>query len=270
MVLRRLLMIVMVTCCLVTITSAAAADWTLYVSGELGISGGGTDVSGATSFGFAPPRMFSGSYSDSAPIIGGAFGVVMPLDEVTPWHLPYDTRLPSWPISFELEITGLRNFEGTIPGLATNTARLMFGGTQSWAMMVDIWQSFPVGGLNRPISKLFGRVPLSLRRTLDKVDFEVGGGVGMSMVDIAFTDNIHTAQGSSTNFAWQVGGRFMYELTERVDLGAGYRYIDVGAVDARLLTSGPVDRGPIAVSQSAHEFRFNVRVKVWSFRGPWR
>jgi hypothetical protein len=198
-------------------------------------------------------------------------GIIMPLDELTPWNLPYDTRLPSWPISFEVELTGLRNFEGATPGPAAS--KLMFGGTQSWAMMVDIWQSFPVGALNRPISKLFGRVPLSFRRTLDRIDFEVGGGVGMSMVDIEFTDNIlHTAQGSSTNFAWQVGGRFMYQVTERIDLAAGYRYIDVGTVDVRLLDTAPVpiDRGPFSVSQSAHEFRFNVRVKVWGFRSPWR
>jgi hypothetical protein len=253
----------------VTITSAAAADWTLYVSGELGISSGSTDVSGLSEL---TPPAFSGSYGDSAPIIGGAFGIVMPLDELTPWNLPHDTRLPSWPISFEVELTGLRSFEGVTTGVNDTTP--MFGGTQSWTMMVDVWQSFPVGALNRPISKLFGRVPLSLRRTLDRIDFEVGGGVGMSVVDIDFTDNRHVAQGSSTNFAWQVGGRFMYEVTDRIDLGVGYRYIDVGTVDARLLDpppiAVPIDHGPFAVSQSAHEFRFNVRVKVWGFRSPWR
>jgi opacity protein-like surface antigen len=266
MVLRRLLMMVMAACCLVMIASAAAADWSLYVSGELGTSSGNTQVVGDPVVS-GTPLPFAGSYSDSAPIMGVAFGVVMPMDELTPWQLPYDMRLPRWPISFEIEITGLRNFEGTTDGPG---AFALFGGTQSWAFMVDFWQGIPMETLNRPLGKLFGRVPIGVRRTLEKTTFEAGAGVGVSSLEVNFSDNFLTANDSSYNFAWQAGARFMYTLTDRVDLGVGYRYFDAGSIEGSLISSADVDVGPYSVDQSSHEFRFNVRVAVWTFASPWR
>jgi hypothetical protein len=208
-----------------------------------------------------------GSYGDSSPLMAAAFGIAIPLDEVTPWEIPYDVRLPHWPLRFEIEFTGLRSFEGLADGFTNRD--LMFGSTDSWSMMFDFWQDVPMRGLNGPMARAFGRTPRWLVKTLDDMTFFAGAGVGVVGVDYLFVDNFHVVEGGTYNFAWQAGAGFGYELTSAVKLNFGYRYFNYGQVETLLVDSAAANQGLFSFSQSSHEFRAGLRFDIWGFRGPW-
>jgi hypothetical protein len=230
----------------------------------MGTSSGTVDWSGETSL---LARSRSESYGDSSPLLSGAFGIAIPLDEVTPWEFPYDVRLPHWPFRFEMEFTGLRHFAGRSNGFAIPTD--MSGSTDSWSMMFDFWQDVPMRGLNGPMARAFGRTPRWLVKTLDNMTFFAGAGVGMAGVDYSFEDGVHLVEGDTYNFAWQAGTGFGYSLTKAVTLSFGYRYFDYGSVETDLIDSSLVIVGPFSIGQSSHEFRVGLRFDIWGFRGPW-
>lgn len=243
----------------------ADASWLLYLSGSLGTSSGTTTVTGTTDF-FTPPRAIGGTYSDSSPLIAGALGVSIPLDELTAWELPYDLRLPSWRLRFEAEAVGLRSFEGLAGGPGPLT---VFGGTDSWSVMFDLWQNIPLSGLGRVFNMLPGRTPRWLTRGLDQLQIYGGGGIGVVGTDINFTDNTHTATSSGTQLGWQAGTGVLYELTKTVAVDLGYRHFNYGTVSTQYIDTAGVVRGPFSVSQSSNEFRGGLRINFWGFQ-PWR
>jgi len=266
---RRLLVSGLALVCLALAPGGARADWILYLSGHLGMSSGSTEVSGFTDL-VSPPtgRFFSGSYSDSSPLIAGAVGVAIPLNESTAWELPYDLRLPTWPLRLEADVTGLRRFEGITNGPTLQSRN--FGGTDTWSIVFNAWQDVPLGGLSRLMSRLPGRMPRWLNRTLDQMHVYGGAGMGVAGIEIEFTDNTHFARAEGTEFAWQAGTGLTYSLTKAVALDLGYRYFDYGSVAARYVGLGTtVDHGPFDLSQTSHEFRGGLRVNFWGFR-PWR
>jgi hypothetical protein len=263
---RRLLLPILIGV-LGLVPGSARADWILYLSGHLGMSSGTTSVAGSSTLVFGG-RPFAGSYSDSSPLIAGAVGVAIPLNETTAWELPYDLRLPTWPLRFEAEATGLRRFEGITAGPTAQSRN--FGGTDTWSVMFNFWQDVPLGGTSRLLSRLPGRTPRWLTRALDHMQVYGGAGIGVAGVDIEFTDNTHFAQADANEFAWQAGTGLTYSLTPVVTVDLGYRYFDYGSVSARYIGIGTgVDHGPFDVSQSSHEFRGGLRVNFWGFR-PWR
>jgi hypothetical protein len=244
---------------------AAQADWVLYLSGDLGTSSGTTSVDGFIDVAGIKP--FSGQYTDSSPLISGALGISLPIDEITPWELPYDLRLPSWPLRFEVEATGLRSFEGLSDGPVSD---VIFGSTSSWSLMFDLWLDIPLGSLNRPLASLVGRTPHWIKSGLDHTIFFAGGGVGVAGMEFFMTDNEQFTSDDTQNFAWQVGAGFGYLLSEAVTLNLGYRYFDYGSANGRLINRATTDVGPLSVSQVSHEFRGGIRINIWGFRGPWR
>jgi hypothetical protein len=243
---------------------SASADWTLYLAGDMGTSSATVDASGRNN---ALGLSMDGSYSDASPLISGAFGIAIPIDEITPWELPYDVRLPHWPFRLEMEVTGLRSFEGLADGFSAVTP--MFGSTDSWSIMFDLWQDVPMRGLNGPIARAFGRTPRWVVKTLDNMTFFAGGGVGVANVGYRFTDGFHLVEGDSYNFSWQVGTGFGYSLTNAVTMSLGYRYFDYGSIETDLIDTALAIRGPFSISQGSHEFRFGLRFNVWGFRSPW-
>ncbi len=260
---RRKLLLLLVLLGCVAFASAAHADWTIYTSAEFGIAKGKVHADGTSG---TVPGPLDFTYDDASPLVGGAVGLEIPMRELTPWKLPKDAQLPKWPMRFELEFVGFRQYPGVGTGFAGNAA---FGQTKSWSMMFDYWQDVPLGQLNRPIAAMFGKVPSLLRRTLNKTTFVAGAGVGFSSLQFEFTDAFHTASEDTYNFAWQAGGGFGYALTNAVTLSLGYRYFDYGKADGDLLDSADTYEGPITIEQTSHEFRAGIRVRVWSFANPW-
>ena len=262
---RRRLLLALASTLLVLAPQGASASWILYLSGHLGTSSGTTEISGSSDL---ANRAFVGSYADSSPLIAAAFGVAIPLDESTAWELPYDLRLPTWPLRFEVEMTGLRAFEGITNGPTLQSRN--FGGTDTWTLMFDAWQGLPMSGLSRPLSWLPGRTPRFVTQTLDRSHFYAGGGIGVVGMSFLFTDNTHFASADDVQFGWQAGAGFEYALTSVVMLDLGYRYTDFGSVETRYRgVATNVDHGPFSVAQSSHEFRGGLRVQFWGFQ-PWR
>lgn len=262
----RRLAITFVVCLGLGASSSARADWIVYLSGEMGTTSATTQTAGTNVVSAPTPLILGGVYSDSSPLISGAVGLAIPLDESMAWELPYGIRLPHWPLRFEMEATGLRSFEGIVMG--TNPLDT-FASTDSWSIMFDFWQDVPMGGLNRPLSRLFGRSPRWLVELLDHSTFFAGAGIGVNGLDFRYTDTFHVSQGDTINFAWQVGSGFGYELTDAVTLNLGYRYFDYGEVATDLLDTADRRVGPFFLGQSSHEFRFGLRFNVWGFHNPW-
>ena len=247
--------------------TGARADWLLYLSAHLGTASGTTSIAGSSNLG-GNPLPFLGTYTDSSPLIAGAVGIAIPLDETTAWELPYDLRLPTWPLRFEVEATGLRSFEGFTLGPGS---LLVFGGTDTWSVMVNLFQDVPLSGLSRPLSWLPGRTPRWITHTLDQMHIYAGAGIGAAGLQFNFFDNVHTAQSNATQFAWQAGTGLTYALTKVVALDIGYRFFDYGNVvtDYQDRALVGVVRGPFSLEQTSHEFRGGIRVNFWGFQ-PWR
>lgn len=263
---------------LATLTaSPAQATWSLYVSGDIGYSIGVGHVSGTADL-LIPPVDLSGSDDDVSPLLGGAFGVEVPMDEITPWRMPFDWRLPDWPMRLELEAVGLREWElrthGQTPG-APNDEPFNTRAT-SWSMLTNLWLDVPLRGLHRPISATSrvvakrSRLP-GLRSFLKHSTWNVGLGIGMANLDVKTSDSILRGGKSSYNFAWQVGTGFGYQLTENVNLGVGYRFFRPGEVAFALEdASSPPDRGRFVLNTDVHEARFTLRIRVFDLPYPWR
>ena len=74
------------------------------------------------------------------------------------------------------------------------------------------------------------------------------------------------------NFAWQAGVGLGYQMSDRVNLGVGYRYLDLGTVKFGL-NGGSVPAGSnsfMKLDPEIHEARATLRVEVWDFASPWR
>ena len=68
-------------------------------------------------------------------------------------------------------------------------------------------------------------------------------------------------------FTWQVGGGFDYQLTDRVSVGVGYRYVDLGSFDYPL-ELGTTHVGNFAIALASHEMRTGLRVNFYSVSSP--
>jgi opacity protein-like surface antigen len=233
--------------------SAAAGDF--YLTGNLAISSGAGTSGGETSF-----FLNRGSDQDAAPAYGGAVGFGFELAEAIPrtWQLP----LPGWGVRFEFEgITG-REYE-----LLTEYEPPSQAGdgyiteVTAWTFMPNLWIDVP---LHQPIAWAFGRIPI-----LEPLTLYGGAGLGLSTVDLDTTDNVSEGHREQFLFGWQAGIGLGYEITQRVTLTAGYRYVDLGNAKATLRT--PPDEDPFGsfrMDLTAHEFNAGVRVNFYSIPYP--
>ncbi len=229
---------------------ARAGD--LYLTGNLAISTGTGDSGGKTPF-----FQNSGNDSDSAPAYGGALGIGFKLNEAIPksWSVP----LPAWGVRFEFEGMAGREYDlrtGTQP-----SGDGYFTEVTAWTFMPNVWLDIPLGP---PIAWAFGRIPI-----LEPLSLYTGAGLGLSTVDLDATDNVSHANREQFMFGWQAGIGLAYELTQRVTLAAGYRYIDLGHPKATLKQTGSDDPfGNYTLDLAAHELNFGVRVNFYSIPYP--
>jgi hypothetical protein len=244
-----------VLACLALAGPARAGDF--YLTGNLAISTGIGDSGGATEF-FAN----TGGDQDSAPSYGGAVGFGFDIAEAIPrtwvprtWERP----LPGWTARFEFEgITG-REYE-MLTG-AEGDATSYISEVSAWTFMPNLWIDVP---LHQPISWAFGRIPV-----LEPLTLYGGAGFGLSTVDLDVTDNVSEAHKEQFLFGWQAGVGFGYQLTQRVTLSAGYRYIDLGNPKVTLRNVGSdVEFGDFSMDLAAHEVNFGIRVKFYSIDYP--
>lgn len=230
-----------------------AAD--LYLSGALSVatgvgdSGGGGDIGGG-----GGSFSNSGSDSDSSPSIGGTFGYSVPLDELVPYD--WDWPLPRWTLRTELEGMFLRDYE-----LVTNLvgSEDYFTQVSNMTLLNNWWLDVPV---HAPLSWAFGRIPI-----LDPMTMHLGAGVGVGLTDLKTTSVAFTGKENAIHFTWQVGAGFDYQLTDRVSVGLGYRYVDMGSFDYPLkLGATPV--GNFKLDLASHELNTGLRVNFYSVSSP--
>lgn len=259
------------------VAGPASATWQLYASGEFGYSIDKGKVSGsADALGNGIDEFFSGKDNDVSPMLGGSFGVEIPMFELTPWRMPYDIRLPDWPVRIEIEISGLRDYELKTDGFFAGggTSDSFNTDVKLWTFMTNVWLDMPLKGLYRPISAtsgfLFGQPRLPwFRRFLQPATMYAGLGIGFSHLDVDASEPNFEGSDKKYDFAYQFGTGFGYQLTDYVNLGVGYRYIKPSKIKMKL--SDDADRpGKLQVSNDIHEIRFSVRIRVFDLPYPWR
>ena len=250
------------------IAAPSAADWTIYVSGGLGISGALLDTDGVVRG--TPDVALDNNDDDSSPLVDGAVGLEIPMDELLPREWLMDIRLPNWPVRFELEAAGLREFE-------VETDQNQSGGETyftNWSAttsFVNAWLDIPLVEIWRPVQYLggLGR-QLRLRQWLEPGSFFLGSGIGFSYLDINGTSNVLSGNEELFAFAWNVGAGVNYALTDKVDLSVGYRYVGLGEQDVDIELGG-VDFGDkLTYDPQIHELRVQIRIQVFEFLNPWR
>jgi len=244
--------------------TAVQADWTVYVEGTIGISTGSGQVEGL----IEPATTFDAKDRDSSPMLAGAVGLSIPMNEAMAWELPYDLELPEWPIRPEIEFAGLRQFEYVTP--IGNTSAIFLTSNSSWAMMINNWFDVPMRTVSKPLAWTFQTRRTTMDRILEPITFNLGVGIGMSAIDV---NGVSTADrffsDDSISFAWQVGTGFSYEVTPFVSLGASYRYFKATDLESTLVDNVGQPRGDVSFKENINEFRFAVRVNVYSFTSPW-
>lgn len=254
----------MVVCCVLA-AFESAADWDVYVAGGLGISTAVIDTDGV--FDPAINLFFNGDDSDASPLVDGAVGLRIPMDELVAREWLPDLRLPNYPYRIEIEAAGLREFE-----LKTQIGpQNFFSSVKATTVMVNQWLDIPLIELWRPVQYLggLGRQP-RLRQWLEPGSLFFGWGVGFSYLEIEGTSNIVSGSDDIFDFAWNVGAGLNYALTDHVDLSGGYRYVGLGKQEIDMFLTGGGQEGTVDYDPNVHELRVQIRVKVHDFLSPWR
>lgn len=259
---RTLTSLAAILCALVAIAGAAgAAD--LYVSGAAGFSNGTADGNGSNELVNSP---LTGEDDDSTPVYGGSLGVAVPLSDVFPWSLripsfdvPYwpgraihfsgseDFRFPGWRTLIEAEAMTGREFRFSTPGVSALTPHN--SDVDSTSFMGNVRLDVPI---QAPMTALFGRLPM-----LEPLTIFTGGGAGIGWNEIETTDTVNSGSDESFDFAYQVMAGLGYALSDQTHLSLGWRFYDLGKVNARL-DQGP-NAGDYSADITAHEFTTSLR-----------
>jgi opacity protein-like surface antigen len=242
-------------------SAALAAD--LYVAGALMNSFTAAKGTGEISLGTNPPTPLfdiNGEDKDSSPGFGGALGFGFGVDE-----LRADVRgfeMPHWKVRLELEGIFGREYDfrfntnsigGGGGGAAVNNT--FFSEIDAWTVMTNVWLDVPV---QRPVSFLFGRVPI-----LNPLSIYMGGGIGLARAEFKTTDNISSGNDQINRFSWQAGAGIGYQLNQWATLNLGYRYWDLGKVDAKVLFGDNTLTGSQSVDLTSQEFVTNIRIAFY-------
>ena len=247
------------------VAGESAADWEVYVAGGLGISSADVEADG-----FVPNGsiVLSGVASDASPLVDGAVGLAIPMDELVPREYLADVRLPNWPVRFEMEAAGLREYEvDTVRGAAPYFSKI-----SATTLMWNVWNDIPMVQVLRPIQYTFGlgRQP-RLRQWLEPGSIYYGAGVGLGVLEFRGTDNVLNGSDDIYDFAWNVGAGVNYSLTDTVDLSVGYRYVGIGKHEVDLFNGVVAEpNASLEYDTHIHELRFQFRVGVYQFLSPWR
>lgn len=257
------------------LTTSAAADWEIYVAGDLGMSNARNNTVGQQSVTIPTPRL-GGEDDDWSPYLGGGFGIEIPMDELVPREWLVDVRLPNWPVRFGFDAGGFREYEL----LTFAGPQLFFGRLDTTTFFFNSALEIPLTSIYRPVQYTFGlgRQP-RIRQILEPASFYTEVGVGFGATDFRGTSGAISASDDFIEFAWNAGAGFSYAVNDVVDISAGYRFICL-AGDSCMVHSEGFELTPtggaaspndfLDVDAEIHEFRLQVRIEVWSFLSPWR
>jgi hypothetical protein len=271
MIVRRATRLIAYACILAVLVvgGPAHANWRVYGSLDFGYSIGKGEASGSLDIG----GDFSGSDQDVSPVLAGAIGIEMPLNEITPWAKPAkSSHLPAWALRFEVEAAFLREYELNTDGAAPPTFPFNTE-AKSWSVMGNLWLDVPLAGLHKPIASVSGvifRLPQlpRLKRFLEPASIYLGLGAGFTSFEIETSDSLYKGSSSEEEFAYQFGIGAGYQLTERVNLSAGYRYHRVNHANFDITDVGL--GGDFSLRTSIHEARLSLRIRFANFPSPWR
>jgi opacity protein-like surface antigen len=254
----RFALVLPVLCLVLSAGSAPAAD--LYLNGQFTVAGNTFESGGFTTTNPSDPTdpafhfANRGDDSDSAWVLGGAFGYAVAFNEMAP--LDWDWPLADWTVRFELEAKGGGDTEYITQGLDPYISTV-----STWQLMNNFWLDVP---LDAPVRWALGRVPW-----LAPLTFQAGAGIGLSSTEIETTNNTFSGSTDGYGFAWQAGAGFGYRLTDRVTLGLGYRYLDLGNHSFQLGSgSFPDPLGTMEVDLVSHELNFGIRVAFLDVASP--
>lgn len=118
------------------IVESADADVDLYAAPQFGISGLDVDTDGQAAG--AAIDAYSGGDTDGSPLIGLSVGVEIPMNEIVPREWLEDVRLPSWPVRFELEAAGLRDYDFRTNGAGAG-AEVYTSEIKATTLMANAW-----------------------------------------------------------------------------------------------------------------------------------
>jgi len=248
-------------------TPAAAAE--LYLAGDVGIgslSGDGLGTNDVVSTSNA------GTSKDATPVYGGALGLAFPLDALAPWRfrlpgfsVPYwpgralrfhdreEVGLPDWGMRFEVE--HLRGRDVALDTVSFSPQEPYRSDVESWSVMGKLRLDVPV---RAPIHAMFGRVPF-----LDPLTLYGGGGAGLGVTDLRVSTGLLHGSENAREFGWQALAGFGYALNDYVKWSIGWRYLDLGEVDTRLVDATHTDRGSYELEMEAHEFTTSLSFSFW-------
>jgi opacity protein-like surface antigen len=243
---------------LLTAGPALAAD--LYLNGQFTVAGNTFDSGGFTTTNPSDPTdpafhfANRGDDSDSAWVLGGAFGYAVPFNEMAP--LDWDWPLADWTVRFELEAKGGGDTEYITQGLDPYISTV-----STWQVMNNAWLDVP---LDAPLRWALGRVPW-----LEPLTFQAGAGLGLGFTEIETNNNTFSGSSDDLHFVWQAGMGLGYRLTDRVTLALGYRYLDLGDHSFPLGSgSFPDPLGTMEVDLVSHELSFGIRVAFLDVASP--
>jgi opacity protein-like surface antigen len=222
---------------------AGAAE--LYLSGELGNSGGNGTGSVSTDFFDA-----KSDDVDASPAYGGSIGLAFALDEALPAVKSFE--LPSWIVRTELEFLMGRDYELRTDGAGVNDFFLTE--VDAWTLMPNVSLEVPV---RSAVSWMFGRIPV-----LEPMSLYGNLGIGTARVDLDASDTNSSGSETTFNFAWQAGAGLSYALTDTTSFTLGWRYISLGTTEAEL--SGIQGGADYELELSSHEIVTGLRVNFYT------
>jgi opacity protein-like surface antigen len=240
----------------VALGSSPALAGDFYLSGRIGIASTSAEGSGVFVTENQPPAIGSGAQTDASPLLGAALGYGATFDEALPW----DFGISDW--SMRLEFEGLAGHDNEyITPSAITQSPIYVAQVNSWTFMTNFWLDVPI---HRPLSALFGRI-----RILEPVSLYGGVGIGFVStsldVDAPFNE---TGSNDEIKFAWQAGVGAGYDVTERVNINLGYRYLDLGSILADFGDPSGIFTGHYEVSQTSNQFVVGIRVNFWEIGFP--
>src|SRR5262249_51540108 len=126
---------------------------------------------------------------------------------------------------------------------------------KSWSTMGKMRLDVPI---RAPIDALWGRVPF-----LEPVTIYLGAGAGMAFTDLAVSTGLLAGDDDASKFAWQGFAGIGYQITDRVQLSMGWRYLDFGHANTTLFDAANQPIGRYSVDLSANEFTTSLSIWFW-------
>jgi len=204
----------------------------LYVSGIVGASFATIDTGGSRSFAGSVLNQ-SGSVNETIFTGGGALGLAL--------------ARPAGLLRMEVEGRARGPMSGStdlfVDGVKATAMDVK--ATNGWSSMVNFWRDYFV---------------------TDALGIYAGGGFGVGGYQYSLQASPAAAflplTGSSpvTTFAWQIGTGFVYEISDRVALDTGYRFLAMTPESTAIYVDNSIGLGSYSSAFSASELLLSVRI----------